>query len=72
MIVITGSTPLIPQAFLDRLAPGGRLFAVVGDVPVMKATLVAQPVAGSFQAVELFETLVKPLVNAPQPSRFRF
>lgn len=72
VIVITGSTPLIPQAFLDRLAPGGRLFAVVGDVPVMKATLVAQPVAGSFQAVELFETLVKPLVNAPQPSRFRF
>ena len=71
-IVITGSMPLLPQAFLDRLAPGGRLFAVVGDAPVMKATLVRQPVAGSFQAIELFETLLKPLVNAPQPSRFRF
>jgi len=72
VIVLTGSTPVIAQAFLDRLKPGGRLFAVAGDLPVMKAVLVRQPVAGSFQHTELFETLVKPLVNAPQPARFRF
>ncbi len=72
VIVITGSTPILPQAFLDRLAPGGRLFAVVGDVPVMKAMVVRQPAAGAFQHAELFETLVKPLVNAAQPPRFRF
>ena len=72
VIVLSGSTPVIAQAFLDRLKPGGRLFAVVGDLPVMKAVLVRQPVAGSFQHTELFETLVKPLVNAPQPARFRF
>ena len=72
LIVLAGSTPLLPQSFLERLAVGGRLFAVVGDLPVMKAVLVRQPVAGSFQHVELFETVVKPLVNAPQPPRFRF
>ena len=72
VIVLTGSTPVLPQAFLDRLAPGGRLFAVVGDAPAMKAVLATQPVPGSFRHVELFETMVKPLVNAPQPSRFRF
>jgi len=72
VIVLTGSTPVVAQAFLDRLKPGGRLFAIVGDLPVMKAVLVRQPVAGSFQHTELFETLVKPLVNAPQPARFRF
>ena len=72
VIVLTGSTPIVPQAFLDRLSPGGRLFAVLGDPPVMKAVLVRHPAAGSFQHVELFETLLKPLVNAPQPSRFRF
>ena len=71
-IVITGSLPVLPRAFLERLAPGGRLFAVLGDAPVMKATLVRQPTPGSHQLVELFETLLKPLVNAPQPSRFRF
>ena len=72
LIVITGSIPVLPQAFLDRLAPGGRLFAVVGDLPVMKAVLVRQPAAGTFQHLELFETVIKPLVNAPQPPRFRF
>ena len=72
VMVLGGSVPLLPQAFLDRLAVGGRLFAIVGDAPVMKAVIVRQPVAGSFQHVELFETLVKPLVNAPQPPRFRF
>jgi len=72
VIVLTGSTPVLPQAFLDRLAPGGRLFAVVGDPPAMKAVVVRHAAPGSFQHVELFETQIKPLVNAPQPSRFRF
>ena len=72
VIVLTGSTPILPQAFLDRLSPGGRLFAIVGDPPVMKAVIVRQPVPGSFQHAELFETVVKPLVNAAEPSRFRF
>jgi protein-L-isoaspartate(D-aspartate) O-methyltransferase len=72
VIVLTGSTPILPQAFLHRLTPTGRLFAVVGDAPVMKAVLVRQPVAGSFQHAELFETMLKPLVNAAQPPRFRF
>ena len=72
VIVLGGSTPILPQAFLDRLAPGGRLFAVVGDAPVMKAVLVRQPAAGAFLHVEVFETMLKPLVNAAQPPRFRF
>jgi protein-L-isoaspartate(D-aspartate) O-methyltransferase len=72
VIVLTGSTPVLPQAFLARLSPGGRIFAVLGDPPVMKAVIVRQPVAGDFQHVELFETLLKPLVNAAQPPRFRF
>ena len=72
VIVLTGSTPVLPQAFLERLRPGGRLFAVVGELPVMKAIVVRQPVAGSFQHAEVFETLLKALVNAPRPERFRF
>jgi protein-L-isoaspartate(D-aspartate) O-methyltransferase len=72
VIVLGGSTPILPQAFLERLAPGGRLFAVLGDPPVMKAVLVRQPIPGSFQPVEIFETMLKPLVNAAQPPRFRF
>jgi protein-L-isoaspartate(D-aspartate) O-methyltransferase len=72
VIVLTGSTPIVTQSFLDRLKPGGRLFAVVGDPPVMKALVILQPAPGAFRHTELFETVLKPLVNAPQPPRFRF
>ena len=40
VIVLTGSTPVLPTALLEQLAPGGRLFAVVGDAPAMAARLV--------------------------------
>jgi len=72
VIVLGGSTPILPQAFLDRLAPGGRLFAVVGDPPVMEATVIRNAERGAVNSVKLFETVLKPLVNAPQPARFRF
>ena len=72
VIVITGSTPELPPAFLDRLAPGGRLFAVVGDAPAMKAVVVERGASGAIRRTDVFETLLKPLVNARQPARFRF
>ncbi|MBK8063565.1 MAG: protein-L-isoaspartate O-methyltransferase [Betaproteobacteria bacterium] len=72
VIVLTGSTPVLPQALLDQLAPGGRLFAVVGDAPVMVARLVTCTAPGSFSSVELFDTVLAPLQNAEQPARFRF
>ena len=33
VIVLTGSTPIVPEGFVQQLKPGGRLFAVVGDPP---------------------------------------
>ncbi len=71
-IVLTGSTPVLPDAFVAQLAPGGRLFAVVGDAPVMAARLVRHSAAGAPVATNLFETVVPPLVNAAQPARFTF
>jgi protein-L-isoaspartate(D-aspartate) O-methyltransferase len=72
VIVLTGSTPELPQPFLDRLNAGGRLFAVVGDVPVMKAVVIARDARGALRRTEIFETLLKPLVNAQSSARFRF
>jgi len=71
-IVLTGSTPVLPRAFLEQLAPGGRLFAVVGEAPAMSARLVSAGGAGGFSSVDLFETVIAPLVNAEHPPRFRF
>jgi len=72
VIVLTGSTPVLPEAFLARLNPGGRLLAVTGDAPVMKAVLVEQAAPGEVRRTEVFETILKPLVNALAPARFRF
>ena len=59
------------QSLLQQLKPGGRLFAVVGDAPVMEARLVTCIAANSYQAVDLFETHLAPLKNAAQPKRSR-
>jgi protein-L-isoaspartate(D-aspartate) O-methyltransferase len=72
VIVLTGSTPLLPDSLLAQLAPGGRLFAVVGEAPAMTARVVVSSEAGAWRASDLFETVIRPLANAEQPSRFRF
>lgn len=71
-IVLTGSTPVLPQAFLEQLAPGGRLFAVVGEAPAMRARLVTCSAPGAWRSTDLFETVIAPLANAEHPPRFRF
>jgi protein-L-isoaspartate(D-aspartate) O-methyltransferase len=72
LIVLTGSTPVLPKALLEQLSPGGRLFAVVGEDPVMVARLVTCSAPGAFRSVELFDTVLAPLANAEHPPRFRF
>jgi protein-L-isoaspartate(D-aspartate) O-methyltransferase len=72
VIVLTGSTPVLPHAFLDSLAPGGRLFAVLGEAPAMVARLTTCSAPGACSAEDLFETVISPLVNAEHPPRFRF
>ena len=72
VVVLTGSTPVLPQSFLEELDVGARLFAVVGEPPVMSARLVTCSAPGAFNSIDLFETVVAPLVNAERPSRFRF
>jgi protein-L-isoaspartate(D-aspartate) O-methyltransferase len=71
-IVLTGSTPVLPDSWLKQLKPDGRLFAVVGDPPVMTARLTRWTAPGAIVQEGLFETVVAPLKNAPQPARFVF
>ncbi|HUH92610.1 MAG TPA: protein-L-isoaspartate O-methyltransferase [Casimicrobiaceae bacterium] len=71
-IVLTGSTPVLSDSWLKQLKPGGRLFAVVGDAPVMTARLSRWSAPGAIVHEDLFETVIAPLKNAPQPERFVF
>jgi len=72
VIVLTGSTPLMPATLLSQLGAGGRLFAVVGDPPVMEARLITRVGERSYHTTDLFETCLAPLKNALQPARFEF
>lgn len=72
IIVLTGSTPVLPKNLLSQLKTGGRLFAVVGDAPVMEARLVTGVSEGPNRTADLFETCLEPLKNALQPARFEF
>jgi protein-L-isoaspartate(D-aspartate) O-methyltransferase len=71
-IVLTGSTPVLPDSWLKQLKPNGRLFAVVGDAPAMTARLTRWTAPGAIVHEDLFETVIAPLKNAPQPARFVF
>jgi protein-L-isoaspartate(D-aspartate) O-methyltransferase len=76
VIVLTGSTPILPRGFVEQLAAGGRLFAVVGEPPAMTARLIVRSTAASapaaWHSTDLFETVIAPLANAERPPRFRF
>jgi protein-L-isoaspartate(D-aspartate) O-methyltransferase len=71
-IVITGSTPILPDSIVAQLKPGGRLFAIVGNEPAMHGRLVTRDPTGEIISRDLFETVVAPLVNALSPERFVF
>jgi protein-L-isoaspartate(D-aspartate) O-methyltransferase len=72
VIAVTGSLPLYDERFQQALRPGGRLFVVVGQAPVMEAWKVTRVGEREWQRESLFETVVDPLVNAPRPSPFVF
>jgi protein-L-isoaspartate(D-aspartate) O-methyltransferase len=71
-IVLTGSTPVLPASLREQLAPGGRLFAVVGEAPVMAARLITRTAPRAYGTVDLFDTVLAPLVNAERAPRFTF
>jgi len=71
-IVLSGSVAEVPPALLDLLAPGGRLAAIVGSEPVMRATIITRMDNASFQTAQPWDTVAPRLRNFPEPSRFRF
>ena len=72
VIMLTGSVPVLPEAFTAQLAVNGRLIAIVGDAPAMVATLYTRTESGEIDVKTVFETVVAPLKNTQQPERFHF
>jgi protein-L-isoaspartate(D-aspartate) O-methyltransferase len=71
-IVLSGSVAEVPRALLEQLKTGGRLIAIVGDEPVMRARLFTRTGEAAWSQVDLFDTLAPRLLGFPAPERFSF
>ena len=71
-IAVTGSLQSFDPRLVAALKPGGRLFVIVGDAPVMEARLVTRTGDNDWESRSLFETGVAPLVGAANPPEFSF
>jgi protein-L-isoaspartate(D-aspartate) O-methyltransferase len=72
VIVVSGGLPEIPKELLAQLRVGGRLAAIVGAPPVMEAQLITCTAEGTYNTVNLFETVVPSLHATAPKSGFEF
>lgn len=72
VIVLGGSVAEVPAALLNLLKVGGRLVGIVGDEPMMRATLVTRATDTAFTTEQPWDYVAPRLANFPQPNRFTF
>jgi protein-L-isoaspartate(D-aspartate) O-methyltransferase len=72
VIVLSGSLPVLPDAFLKQIKVGGRIIAVIGEAPFMSAKKITRTSDSVYETVKLFETSIKRLRNAVGSSQFKF
>lgn len=72
VIVLSGSVAQIPSNILNMLKIGGRCIAIVGDEPVMRATLVQRVSETAFETKQSWDTVAPRLLGFPETPRFQF
>ena len=72
VIVLSGSVAQVPQALLRQLKVGGRLAAIVGATPIMRARLFTRVSDVAWSDVDLFDTVAPRLLGFAEPTRFHF
>jgi protein-L-isoaspartate(D-aspartate) O-methyltransferase len=72
VILLSGSVAEVSPQLLAQLKVGGRLAAIVGHQPIMRATLFTRSSEHDFASVELFDTVAPRLSGFDEPSRFKF
>ncbi len=71
-IAVTGSLPELDEELQQLLSPGGRMFVVIGQLPVMQAMLITRDADDQFRQSVLFETDLQTLEGVLEGSRFVF
>jgi protein-L-isoaspartate(D-aspartate) O-methyltransferase len=72
VIVLSGSVAEVPHSLLAHLKVGGRLAAIVGEEPMMRANFVTRVSESEYSTVQPWDTVAQRLQNFPEPSRFNF
>ncbi len=72
VIAVTGSVPGDADLFCGHLLPGGRLFCITGNHPVMTAKLITCVDKNDFMRQDLFETDLPPLISTKTIQEFSF
>jgi protein-L-isoaspartate(D-aspartate) O-methyltransferase len=71
-IMLSGSVAQVPHKLLEQLRTGGRLIAIVGDEPIMSATLFTRVGDTDFHSVKLWDANAPRLENFAETSQFVF
>lgn len=72
VILLSGSVATVPADLLRQLKVGGRLAAIVGELPIMCARLYTRAAAEAWSDVDLFDTVAPRLQGFEEPSQFVF
>jgi len=71
-IVLGGSVAEVPQALLQQLKVGGHLLAIVGQEPMMVATLYKRTADAAWSSKALWDHTAPRLQGFTEPTRFKF
>ena len=71
-IAVTGSLPAPRRAFEALLEVGGRMFVILGNGPIMQATIVDRIGERQWRSESLFDTAITALEHAVPPAAFEF
>lgn len=71
VILLSGSVASVPQELLALLRDGGRFAAIVGEEPMMRATMVRRS-GDRFETIQPWDTMAPRLRNFPEPTGFKF
>jgi protein-L-isoaspartate(D-aspartate) O-methyltransferase len=72
VILLNGSVAEVPSALLQQLSVGGRLAAIVGDEPMMRATVITRTGPNSWTTTEPWDSNAPRLSGFAEPSQFKF
>ena len=72
VILLSGSVAQVPPWLLSQLRVGGRLAAIVGDLPMMRTTIVRRNSASDVLTTQPWDTVAPRLQGFAELPQFRF